>query len=1531
MLKTTQQVKSCSTEGERAPTTTTKAAAKRKSKKKKLRAPESTDEKLPRTGGKNAGRQYTAEELNYALSKTQLARMLERDPILSFLRPKPISELTGPIQEPDWESIADVRTTVHALFMIPREAGFVMGPFEMEKVFDWVLASWKDSIRASSVGSDSSIESLKRMPMSGRLPRIRLLTAEPERAETPSPEESAIPKVLEDANIRLMQSTSMRTTNVSARPGPTPTVRTTPPARTLREPAYVAMESVSSQSTPRSERQTRYQDEDPEDLFDLETWTPGTAAAVSTATVGTGLTRVCLSVFSDLKEFHGREASEEKARAWFSRVKSASRRDGMTGEEVCALFGDVKAGPARHSYPRMSGNRGPMSQISSGSSTVARANGCMRSSSSTPSVPRSKSGPPDSQLWKSQMRPPWKRSCAFDNEDSSTRTRHSSHRTSSGRRHQRRRHRSRGRTMRSTPRQTVTTPDGRVATAKTGYRSLGPKPVRIEPSVSVYAFVIKKSRVVVSGSSAAPNDNTSESKLVRTAPVTAPQVAALRFADEYAREPLLDSIDLQPRERRGYWKHSAPLKWYKQANIHGKLDNRRGVLLLDTGAEESILDTTFAREIGCLIDTNVTQNCVGIRDETYYTVGRTRVKITLAGNLVYFMELWVADLVGQHATLGVNFMIPAGVRINTADGTACLPGEVRIQVIGRRPLYGAKMHPISVALPLRIGPGRTRDIPLRPNRAAPLLWVTRGKPWVTTLVNEGIGRKSYLRVTNIGECRVTLDAHTPVGWWAPTDAIPRAFGVVQLGSRRYQEWQNLVYGATGDADDVWVAEESGAPMVARLTYQTPRKVLSRDENRRGRPEMSQRDSTPVVATIATAQNAGTKDQFQVRESAVNSSNTHDPEPETGTRDEEAVGAVLVREGSDLYAEELEAEMAILPDLSLTAELRIEDIKVGQPTGFDLEVAAREGERLRQIIWVICDIDVGDAKLVAQRVRKIPRQFKEKVVHRIKGLLSAGLIQPSASRWASPIVVIVKKNGVDIRHCIDYRLVNGLTRLTVYPMPLVNDLLEDLDKYLWYCSLDMARGFWVVPRMDRTRLISAFITPLGLFEWLRMSFGLCNAPQIYQRLIANALYGFLRLSPESAARDGFEAGETERPGTHSSLGRRSYIDDILIGTSAMLHDTGRTNGAGPDSPYDVGLAVPIQGTTRPTVAAGCSTVTMETGDLQVRERRGGNTRDVGCEHNPNGIPFSAVVWKLPGWEVARPASGYAMDLTVNEAEYRGLLLGCSLPQELEVSRLVVCGDSNLVIRQMREEMDCKSPGLKLLRQLVKNALQTWPRRELFHVRRDWNASADMLAGQALQHQDGLDITGPDEIQSLRTLNRLGEIIRPRTDRSETSGPERTTAPMLPVTTRVASAHAAAPQTRTPEVLQELGVQCLRLDRVRTAQDEELWIANLKRYLRGELEVCPKGKRKTAARSRLNMRRARAGRSTIVPGATRLPKIVTRSSSWYPKRSKMTSSTVTMRVWKEATKASDERSSASGDTSTDRASSRRSTLRRGVHRL
>jgi hypothetical protein len=96
-------------------------------------------------------------------------------------------------------------------------------------------------------------------------------------------------------------------------------------------------------------------------------------------------------------------------------------------------------------------------------------------------------------------------------------------------------------------------------------------------------------------------------------------------------------------------------------------------------------------------------------------------------------------------------------------------------------------------------------------------------------------------------------------------------------------------------------------------------------------------------------------------------------------------------------------------------------------------------------------------------------------------------------------------------------------------------------------------------------------------------------------------------------------------------------------------------------------------------------------------------------------YGAIVWKLPGWSIVAASSEFAPDLTVNEAEYRGMLLCFDLLGTLDRGRLIVCGDSNLIIRQMRGEIDCKAPGLQLLRQKAFEKLKAWPMHEFLHMK------------------------------------------------------------------------------------------------------------------------------------------------------------------------------------------------------------------------
>ncbi|KAG6616963.1 reverse transcriptase [Phytophthora cinnamomi] len=204
----------------------------------------------------------------------------------------------------------------------------------------------------------------------------------------------------------------------------------------------------------------------------------------------------------------------------------------------------------------------------------------------------------------------------------------------------------------------------------------------------------------------------------------------------------------------------------------------------------------------------------------------------------------------------------------------------------------------------------------------------------------------------------------------------------------------------------------------------------------------------------------------------------------------------------------------------------------------------------------------------------------------------------------------------------------------------------------------------------------------------------------------------------------------------------------------------------------------------------------------------------------GGAYTAILWKLPEWSVVKARSGYAEGLTVNEAEYHGLPLCMDLLEGEVRRRLVICGDSNLVIRQVRGEIDCKAPGLTLLRQKALDRLRIWPDHELVHVKRDWNGSADSLASAALQRQGGILVDDETDLQDLVTLNRLHEILVVRKEEADS------VARVSPATTR-----SKARSRSTPTVLQEEVVRELRIDRIRQAQDEEAWIAGLKKYLVG----------------------------------------------------------------------------------------------------
>ena len=110
-------------------------------------------------------------------------------------------------------------------------------------------------------------------------------------------------------------------------------------------------------------------------------------------------------------------------------------------------------------------------------------------------------------------------------------------------------------------------------------------------------------------------------------------------------------------------------------------------MLFHSGAEVSIIVTTFARKVGYVIDELQTHKFVGTEENAYLTIVRTKIKTTLDVSLLYYFDVWVGYQVGQEAILGMDIIVPAGIRLNLADGRLCLPDEVRIGLAGRKRLY----------------------------------------------------------------------------------------------------------------------------------------------------------------------------------------------------------------------------------------------------------------------------------------------------------------------------------------------------------------------------------------------------------------------------------------------------------------------------------------------------------------------------------------------------------------------------------------------------------------------------------------------------------------------------------------------------------------------------------------------------------------------------------------------------------------------------------------------------------------------------
>ncbi|GFV02365.1 retrovirus-related Pol polyprotein from transposon 297 [Trichonephila clavipes] len=167
------------------------------------------------------------------------------------------------------------------------------------------------------------------------------------------------------------------------------------------------------------------------------------------------------------------------------------------------------------------------------------------------------------------------------------------------------------------------------------------------------------------------------------------------------------------------------------------------------------------------------------------------------------------------------------------------------------------------------------------------------------------------------------------------------------------------------------------------------------------------------------------------------------------------------------------------------------------------------------------IDTADHPPIKQHPRRLPFAKQEEVGTLLREMQENDIIEPSSSPWASPIVLVRKKDG-STRFCVDYRKLNDVTKKDSYPLPRIDDTLDTLSGHKWFSTLDLKSGYWQVEIHPEDREKTAFTSGQGLWQFKVMPFGLCNAPATFERLMETMLKGLT-----------FEACLI-------------YLDDVIIG-------------------------------------------------------------------------------------------------------------------------------------------------------------------------------------------------------------------------------------------------------------------------------------------------------------------------------------------------------------------------------------------------
>lgn len=181
-----------------------------------------------------------------------------------------------------------------------------------------------------------------------------------------------------------------------------------------------------------------------------------------------------------------------------------------------------------------------------------------------------------------------------------------------------------------------------------------------------------------------------------------------------------------------------------------------------------------------------------------------------------------------------------------------------------------------------------------------------------------------------------------------------------------------------------------------------------------------------------------------------------------------------------------------------------------------------------------EINVSDPTPTHSKYYRYPEIHKKEVDKQIDKMLKQGIIRPSVSPYSSPLWVVKKKQDASgeekYRVVVDYRDLNSKTIGDAYPLPNIEEILDQLGHSKYFSTLDLASGFHQIEMKESDIHKTAFSTPTGHYEFTRMPFGLKTAPACFQRMMSLALTGL------------------------QGLQCYVYLDDIVIYASSLKNHT-----------------------------------------------------------------------------------------------------------------------------------------------------------------------------------------------------------------------------------------------------------------------------------------------------------------------------------------------------------------------------------------